>query len=158
MFGAGAHLEAAPGGIDPAAAGGPVALPAEGAVMRGRTSFSQRDAAAERAREAATRQRIAMNRAGGGGGAAAAAPAASKAESRAERLRRLTAAQFNSSVARDTKKVLDKRAREEGDRRAREAIERSALALPRAPPDPRNRGADRREYAPPLRPICVCAA
>jgi hypothetical protein len=144
------HLEALPGSIDPAAAGGPVALPAAGSIMRGRTRYTEAERSEERQRGAVARQRITMNRAGGisatvPGVSAAGLGGAAKAESRQERLRRLTAAQFNSSVARDTKRVLDKRAREADDRRAREAIERSALALPPAPPDPKGRGADRRE-------------
>jgi hypothetical protein len=140
-----AHLEATPWGIDPAAAGGPVALPAAGSIMRGRTRYSEAEQFEERAREAVARQRITMNRAGRGGGGGGGGVVA---ESRQERLRRLTAAQFNSSVARDTKRVLDKRAREAEDERARQAIERSARALPPAPPDPKNRGADRRECVP----------
>jgi hypothetical protein len=55
------------------------------------------------------------------------------------------AAQFNSNVAADTKKVLEKRAREDDDRRAREALERNAARMPRAsaPEAPRFRGSER---------------
>jgi hypothetical protein len=150
VAGGGVALEAVPGRIDPAAAGGPVALPAAGSVMRGRREFTARDHANARSKEAADRARITMNVA-----RVAAAPAAAGAgAARQDRLKRLMAAQFNSSVARDTKRVLERRAREDEDRRAREAIERSALALPRAPADPKLRGADRRECAPSW--ACVC--
>jgi hypothetical protein len=54
-------LEALPGRIDPASAGGPVALPAAGSVMRGRVRYTARDAAEDRSKELAERGRIMMN-------------------------------------------------------------------------------------------------
>jgi hypothetical protein len=127
-------LEALPGQADPATKGGPVALPAAGAVMRGRREYTALDRDEERRTREAERSRITMNQAsaappGGGGGAGRGAGGA--AESRQDRLKRLMAAQFNSNVAKDTKRTLDRRMKEEGDRRAQEALERHAAAMAR---------------------------
>ena len=62
------------------------------------------------------------------------------------------AAQFNTNVAKDTKKILDKKAQEERDRQARATIERHAATMPRASQGHQNRGFDRRRYVSPPPP------
>ena len=60
---------------------------------------------------------------------AAAAPGGK--EKPADRLKRLMAAQFNGNVAADTKKQLERRQEQEREQKARAAVERHALAVPR---------------------------
>lgn len=120
------HLEAVPGQVDPAAGEGPVALPAAANVVHGKRAFTYRDREEERAREA-ERGKITMNQMRVS--KAAATPGGK--ERPADRLKRLMAAQFNGNVAADTKKQLERRQEQEREQRARAAVERHALAVPR---------------------------
>lgn len=124
--GAAGHLEAVPGQVDPAAGEGPVALPAAANVVHGKRAFTYRDREEERAREV-ERGKITMNQMRVS--KAAATPGGK--ERPADRLKRLMAAQFNGNVAADTKKQLERRQEQEREERARAAVERHALAVPR---------------------------
>lgn len=101
-------------------------MPASANVVHGKRAFTYQDREEERAREL-ERGKITMNQMRVS--KAAATPGGK--EKPADRLKRLMAAQFNGNVAADTKKQLERRQEQEREARARAAVERHALSVPR---------------------------